>query len=69
MAFPRVSLHRHSTVYHYLNQMLCCDLTSEIFRNDGGLVLVNNGGEVIADHPFNRAVPCEFELIGEYLTQ
>ena len=61
MAFPRVHLHRHSTAYYYLNQMLCYDLTSEIFRDGGGLVLINNAGDVIADHPFNTAVPCEFK--------
>ena len=64
-AFPRVSLRRHSTIYYYLNQLLCYDLTSEIFREGGGLVLINNGGEVIADHPFNRAIPCEFKICRE----
>jgi len=62
VAFPRVPLRRHSSVFYYLNQMLCYDLTSEIFRDGGGLMLINNGGEVIADHPFNKAIPCECKM-------
>lgn len=58
MAYPHLLI-EDSTMYTYLTQMLWFDLVTEIFRQDGGLIRINNDGETFADHPFDEVPPCE----------
>lgn len=56
VAYPDIPLNYQNspTIYIYLNQMLWFDLTTQIFRDNGGLIRINNAGDAFPDHPFNQ---------------
>ena len=44
----------------FLNEMLWFDMMTEIFRQDGGLIRINEDGEVFPDHPFDEPTTCKY---------
>ena len=58
MAYPELPVNSaHNPAF--LNEMLWYDMTTEIFRSDGGLIRINEDGEVFPDHPFDEPPPCK----------
>lgn len=44
----------------FLTEMLWYDMITQIFRQDGGLIRINEDGEVFPDHPFDEPLPCKY---------
>ena len=58
MAYPELPVQPASYPI-FLNEMLWYDMITEIFRPDGGLIRINEEGEVFPDHPFDEEPPCK----------